>query len=206
MILIWHFICIVYNWNFKINTECMSLSFIEVNLLVRMYVSWYFILFNNKWFMRCTLVDKEHTEWFHVGCTDFCKTCWCCNLLIYRNTPRGIAREASPWVFFLTQGGGTPKKKSWPQYREWTTQQCLLLCTFLAATSQFSILIGHKMQFTGFHNGNGYACDGHTNFDLHYCPFPILCVCVLATPLSNPLNRMVMVIPWSWVLHNKYML
>ena len=28
------------------------------------------------------------------------------------------------------------------------------LCSFLAATNQFSVLIGQKMQLTGWHNGN----------------------------------------------------
>ena len=53
------------------------------------------------------------------------------------------------------------------------------LCSLLAATSQFSILIGQNMQFTGCHNGNkmrnATCADTQISIEWHYCSF-LYCV------------------------------
>ena len=60
------------------------------------------------------------------------------------------------------------------------TQQCNVvfyvyadLCSLLAATSQFSILIGQKMQLTGYHNGNemrdATCVDTQISIEWPYC-------------------------------------
>ena len=53
------------------------------------------------------------------------------------------------------------------------------LCSLLAATSQFSILIGQNMQLTGCHNGNemrnATCTDTQISIEWPYCSFPILC-------------------------------
>ena len=52
------------------------------------------------------------------------------------------------------------------------------LCSLLAATSQFSILVGQNMQLTGCHNGdemrNATCADTQTSIEWPYCSFPIL--------------------------------
>ena len=54
----------------------------------------------------------------------------------------------------------------------------LSLCSLLAATSQVSILIGQKMQLTGWHNDNEMhntmCMDTQTSIEWLYCLFPIL--------------------------------
>ena len=54
----------------------------------------------------------------------------------------------------------------------------LSLCSLLAATSQFSICIGQKMQLTVWHNGNemhnAICMDTQTSVEWLYCLFPIL--------------------------------
>ena len=65
------------------------------------------------------------------------------------------------------------------------TQQCNVvfyvyadLCSLLAATSQFSILIGQNMQLTGCHNGNemrnATSADAQISIEWPDCLFPIL--------------------------------
>ena len=67
------------------------------------------------------------------------------------------------------------------------TQQCNMvfyvyadLCSLVAATSQFSILIGQRMQLTGCHNGNeirNVTCvDTQISIEWPYvyCSFPTL--------------------------------
>ena len=53
------------------------------------------------------------------------------------------------------------------------------LCSLLAATSQFSILIGQDMQLTGCHNGNemrnATCVDTQILIECPYCSFPVLC-------------------------------
>ena len=53
------------------------------------------------------------------------------------------------------------------------------LCSLLAATSQFSLLIGPNMQLTGCHNGNemrnATCVETQISNELPYCSFPILC-------------------------------
>ena len=62
------------------------------------------------------------------------------------------------------------------------TQQCNVvfyvyadLCSLLAANSQFSILIGQKMQLTGCHNGNemrnATCVDTKISIEWPYCSF-----------------------------------
>ena len=62
------------------------------------------------------------------------------------------------------------------------TQQCNVvfyvyadLCSLLAATIQFSILIGQKMQLTGCHNGNemrnAICVDTNISIEWPYCSF-----------------------------------
>ena len=50
----------------------------------------------------------------------------------------------------------------------------LLLCSLLATTSQFSVLIGHKMHLTGWYNGNemrnALCVDTQTSIEWPYCP------------------------------------
>ena len=52
------------------------------------------------------------------------------------------------------------------------------LCSLLAATSQFSILIGQNIQLTGCHNGNDMrnatCADTQSSIEWPYCSFPIL--------------------------------
>ena len=52
------------------------------------------------------------------------------------------------------------------------------LCSLLAATSQFSILIRQNMQLTGCHNGNemrnATCADTQISIEWPYCSFPIL--------------------------------
>ena len=52
------------------------------------------------------------------------------------------------------------------------------LCSLLAATSQFSILIGQNMQLTSCHNGNemrnATCADTQISIEWPYCSFPIL--------------------------------
>ena len=49
------------------------------------------------------------------------------------------------------------------------------LCSLLAATSQFSILIGQNMQLTGCHNGNemrnATCADTQISIERPYCSF-----------------------------------
>ena len=49
------------------------------------------------------------------------------------------------------------------------------LCSLLAATSQFSILIGQNMQLTGYHNGNemcdATCADTQISIEWPYCSF-----------------------------------
>ena len=49
------------------------------------------------------------------------------------------------------------------------------LCSLLAATSKFSILIGQKMQLTGCHNGNemrnAICVDSKISIEWPYCSF-----------------------------------
>ena len=58
------------------------------------------------------------------------------------------------------------------------TQQCKVAPYLLAATSQFSVLIGQKMQLTGWHNGyhmcNALCVNTQNSIEFPYCPFPIL--------------------------------
>ena len=55
----------------------------------------------------------------------------------------------------------------------------LCLCSLLAATREFSIPIGQKMQLTGWDNGNemrnATCVDSKTSIEWPYCLFPILC-------------------------------
>ena len=57
------------------------------------------------------------------------------------------------------------------------------LCSLLAATSQYSILIGQNMQLTGCHNGNemrNAACaDTEISIEWPYCSF-LYCACVMS--------------------------
>ena len=56
----------------------------------------------------------------------------------------------------------------------------LCLCSLLAATREFSIPIGQKMQLTGWDNGNemrnATCVDSKTSIEWPYCLFPILCL------------------------------
>ena len=53
----------------------------------------------------------------------------------------------------------------------------LSLCSLLAATSQFSAFIGHKMQLTCWHNGtevrNVICVDTQTSIECPHCPLLI---------------------------------
>ena len=55
----------------------------------------------------------------------------------------------------------------------------LCLCSLLAATREFSIPIGQKMQLTGWDNSNemrnATCVDSKTSIEWPYCLFPILC-------------------------------
>ena len=57
---------------------------------------------------------------------------------------------------------------------QWATQQCNVLCSLLAATSQFSVLIGQRNQLINWDNGNDMrnatCADIHNAFEWHYCP------------------------------------
>ena len=67
------------------------------------------------------------------------------------------------------------------QYSEWTvgplsSATCsLCLCSLLAATSQFSVFIGQKMQLTGWENANNMrkaiCADTQTSNEWPYCSF-----------------------------------
>ena len=82
------------------------------------------------------------------------------------------------------QSHDTRHKVTRPQYRRGTVgplssaTRRLITMQLLAANSQFSVLIGQKMQLTGWHSGNemrNVICvDTQASIEWPYCPFPKL--------------------------------
>ena len=106
------------------------------------------------------------------------------HFLANRNT--GLAIPPLFWPVNCIKIGGHVVLLSCPTVDSlYCAQQCNVvlyvyadLCSLLAATSQFSILIGQNMQLTGCHNGNemrnATCADTQISIEWPYCSFPIL--------------------------------
>ena len=109
---------------------------------------------------------------------------WICNTLATLDTPRSSTKTKSAILHILYVCNGIPQHSIGINSR--FTQQCNVvfyvyadLCSLLAANSQFSILIGQKMQLTGCHNGNemrnATCVDTKISIEWLYCSF-LYCV------------------------------